>query len=303
MNFKYKCFLQSIISSFPNSERIEFFFQRHVSRSLPRPDHKFLQRLRYAKEHFDLLQKYSRKNAKDIVYYEFGAGWDLIMQLGFSLLGIGSLYCIDIRENVFPALVNDSIGRLRRLKKEIPFPCTVPDDIPKITAANIREVLEGYFNIRYLAPLDARDTMFPGGTVDFIVSQDTMEHIPEEDVPMVFRECYRIMNKGGIGIFVIDYKDHWSYFDKSLSPYNFLRYSPAQWAKYNPALHYQNRLRHTDYMKIIRKAGFEVVEEHRDLPSEEDQRLLAALPVYELFRSRYSADELAVKGVKLVLRK
>ena len=62
---------------------------------------------------------------------------------------------------------------------------------------------------------------------------------------------------------VIDYLDHYSYFDKKISAYNYLQYSDATWALFNPALHYQNRLRHRDYLDLFYAAGFEVVEEER----------------------------------------
>jgi hypothetical protein len=59
----------------------------------------------------------------------------------------------------------------------------------------------------------------------------------------------------------IDYEDHYGYTDPNVSPYQFLYYSERDWAKYSPPLHYQNRLRHSDYERIFASLAFEVLEQ------------------------------------------
>jgi hypothetical protein len=51
---------------------------------------------------------------------------------------------------------------------------------------------------------------------------------------------------------LIDYRDNVSYGDPGISIYNFLTFSDAEWARWNPRLSYQNRLRHSDYFKLFR---------------------------------------------------
>jgi hypothetical protein len=69
------------------------------------------------------------------------------------------------------------------------------------------------------------------------------------------RECHRLCHSGSVLSLKIDYSDHYANADLTISKYNFLRYSAAEWRKYNPSLHYQNRLRHCDYRKIFAGAA------------------------------------------------
>ena len=99
---------------------------------------------------------------------------------------------------------------------------------------------------------------------------------------------------------VIDYTDHYSHFDPSISAYHFLRYSDRHWRLYNPALHYQSRLRHPDYFSLADAVGLEVVDVERhqgwkSLPDEERRRLAGRF-------AGYADDDLLVTEGRVVLR-
>jgi hypothetical protein len=100
----------------------------------------------------------------------------------------------------------------------------------------------------------------------------------------------------------IDYKDHYSYFDHGISTYNFLQYSDRKWRFFNPPLHYQNRLRHGDYLRLFQQAGFEILDERRTDGTAADLENIERLSLDKRFRA-YSLSELAVKGSQFVLRK
>ena len=42
---------------------------------------------------------------------------------------------------------------------------------------------------------------------------------------------------------------------------NYLKFDQNRWKKYNHNCHYQNRLRHYEYLKIFKKCGFIIIEE------------------------------------------
>ena len=304
MDFKYKCYLQKVLSSIPKGEKLNFLIQKYITKKYPVTDKKFIQIVLSTKVHFDNFVKYRElPGDKEFTCYEFGAGWDLINPIGLSLLGIKRQYCIDIRQLVFPELLNDTIEKFRRLRKDLTFEYPMPENVPLITAENFRSILSDCFGIFYEAPMDARVTAFESSSVDLIVSNLTFEHIPECDIQKIFEECYRILKPGGIFSCVIDYRDHWSYFDSTISIYNFLKYSPEQWKRYNPSLHYQNRLRHSDYLSAIRQTCFEVVVDDPAFPSEEELESLKTLSIHSDFSSRYTIEELAIKESRMVLKK
>jgi SAM-dependent methyltransferase len=304
MNFIYKCYLQRIFSSIPKGERLNYFFQKHITQTLPVSDEGFIKRLAIAKEHFDTFNKYTQSAGnQDTTCYEFGAGWDLINPIGLSLLGIQTLHCIDIRELAFPELINDTISKLYKLKRQIPFDYSLPERMPLITTCNFKHILMTYFGINYKAPVDARCTGIQEAVMDLIVSNLTLEHIPKNDISKILQECYRILKKDGIVSCFIDYTDHWSHFDNSISIYNFLKYSHSEWQRFNPPLHYQNRLRHRDYFDIISQMGFEVLEDKPMAPTEEEVDSLRDMEIDAYFLNKYTLEELAIKGAKIVLKK
>nr|HMS33643.1 class I SAM-dependent methyltransferase [Ignavibacteria bacterium] len=236
-------------------------------------------------------------------YYEFGSGYDMVIPIGISLLGFGNLTCIDIRELVFPDLINDSIKRLYEYKDKFGEKAEVLKNIPQVDRNNYREILKEYFNIKYIAPLDARKTGIESNSIDFILSNATMEHIPEEHLPDIMKESFRIMKPGGIMSNVIDYRDHWSFFDNSISVYNYLQYSDKEWNKLNPSIMYQNRMRHPDYIKIIKDAGFEILEEKPDYPADMELEQLSKINLTDHYFKKYSREELSIKSSILILRK
>lgn len=302
MNFIYKCYLQKFFSVIPGGEKLNFLFQKYVTKTYPLSDKVFIMVLNWAKKNFDIFTKYSQSPPEDTTYYEFGAG-DLIHPIAMSLLGMHTLYCLDIHQLVFPELLNDTISKLRRLRDKAPFDYSLPEEIPQLTTANFRNILLKYFRIDYRAPLDAKDTDFQDGSVDFIACNATLEHIPEDDIGKILAECHRILKDGGVMSMLIDYCDHWQYFDKDLSRYNFLRYSPSEWRRYNPSLQYQNRLRHKDYLDIISQIDFEIVETKLYLPSEEELGSFRSLPVDAFFLDNYTCEELTVISAWIALRK
>jgi len=53
--------------------------------------------------------------------------------------------------------------------------------------------------------------------------------------------------------------DHYHYFDKSLSFFNFRKYSSIFFKIFNNSLHYQNRNFLVDYISLHQSAGFKIL--------------------------------------------
>ena len=102
---------------------------------------------------------------------------------------------------------------------------------------------------------------------------------------------------------VINYRDHWSFFDNSISVNNYLQYSDKEWRNLNPSILYQNRMRHTDYIKIISETGFEILEEKLNYPDEKELEMLKKIKLTGHFLTNYTSKDLSIKSSLLVLRK
>lgn len=296
MNFKYKCYIQQFFSAIPYGEKLNYLFQKNITKTLPVSDSKFLFKVEMAIKHKDNYKEFNSVKNPTNNYYEFGAGWDLIIPLAICHLGY-DVDVIDIRKLLVNELVLDSIKRFKNPNFKHPIQLVKESPIKK-DLSNLKDVL----GLSYHAPEDARKTNYNDNHFDFSSSTSTMEHIPPNDILKILNETYRIMKKGGILSMDIDYIDHWAYFDSNISYYNFLKYSPEEWKKFNPDLNYQNRLRHKDYMNIISKTSFEVVKNVPRLPNEIQKNALRNLTLADNYKN-YSYDELEITGSEIVLLK
>ena len=170
---------------------------------------------------------------------EFGGGRHFLSPLLLSHAGATEVLVYDLERLSSCAQINHTIRQLRG---------RCPGAWPEI--ANFDE-LERMYRIRYLAPADARATGLPDASVDFVCSTSTLEHIPPDDIRRIHGECVRVARQGAVFSHIVDYQDHYCYADKSLSPFNFYRYGEQAWRWFNPANHFQNRLRHSDYERLF----------------------------------------------------
>ena len=235
------------------------------------------------------------------MFYEFGAGWDLIGPLAFYAFGVENQILIDVRKLLRPSLVNESIEQFKRMASSdglLRQPVKYLNGAEGAFATQLKE----FYGIDYSAPRDPKHTGFESGTIDCITSTSTLEHIPLPEIKRLLEECHRVLRHGGIMSFIIDYGDHYSYFDPGISAYNYLRYSDATWAFFNPSLHYQNRLRHPDYLNLLKAAGFQILEEQRYGDSPANRKILGSFAVQKRFRS-YRLEDLVVGSALIVSRK
>lgn len=182
------------------------------------------------------------------VALEFGAGRNMLSPLLLSHAGASRVYAYDLDRIATVPQVNAVIRQLRQM---------LPGDWREITALSDLE----RYRIDYRAPGDARTTGLPDGSVNFVCSTSTLEHIPSADIRRILRECRRVLTSDGLMSHIIDYHDHYASADRSISRVHFYRYSERAWQFANPSRHYQNRLRHSDYIELFEAAGLSAVEQ------------------------------------------
>jgi SAM-dependent methyltransferase len=303
MNWKYKALLMHVFSTAPFGRSLYYWSQRKVSKSLPSSDEKFLEIFGHAARHVSSFKQVQGKGISEAYFYEFGAGRDLAIPMSFYALGVQRQMLVDIRPLLRAELVNDTIAKLQRFKDKLGL-CRTPQKFLPLTSKSMwLDTLEESYGITYKAPCDARDTGLEGGAIDCITSTNTFEHIPTSNIASILKECKRLLNEKGLLSFIIDYKDHYSYVDKRISPYNFLRYSGFWWSLCNPALHFQNRMRHKDYLELFAQQNLEVHAEDLLASSDSGLQSLRELPLESAFAAHYAFDELSVCGSHIILGK
>ena len=275
--------------------RVNLVFQRRVTHSFPRSAHRLAEVVARGKRHVEALRGRGLDPA-DSTLFEFGAGWDLAVPLTMAALGASRQVVIDLNPLLRLELVSDVARRLADEHIALGLPAPAPEAVHDGKAALTSR------GIDYRAPCDARQTGLEPGCIDAITSTSTLEHVPAEEIVAILRESRRILRPGGMLSFEIDYSDHYSHGDRSIGPYNFLQFSDAEWSRYNPALHHQNRLRHPDYLAMFDAAGFELIEVDARRPDHVRLEALGRLPLAPRFQA-YDQDDLAVLEGWFLLRR
>jgi SAM-dependent methyltransferase len=304
MKWLLKAFIQRTIGMLPASEQTNYFFQKNITKNLPVSNETLDEKIELAAKRVDLFSKFSGEVSLDKAHFmEFGAGWDMLGPLTMYALGVKSQILVDITPHLRFELINNALDRLRKRTvrfKEITL--REPLAFSNVEVRSKKDLFDR-FGIDYCAPLDAAATGFQNGSLDFISTNSTLEHIPARQLSAIMKESFRILKPGGLTCHFIDMKDHYSYFDQSITKYNFLKFSKLGWKFFNSPLQYQNRLRLPEYRSFIQDVGFEIIYEEVETASDKELHYLQLLNIQPDFKNKFSETELSAQIYRVVARK
>ncbi len=301
MKWIAKAGLQKCLSALPNEQATNYRFQRYLTRTLPRRGSDLDLHIELPSRHLQMFKRHSSQPVGEATLFEFGAGWDLIGPLTNYALGVEKQVLVDIRPNLRFELVKQAWSDLNGRTAQIERVSGMPARDLGARAPDSLEALEDLFGITYLAPRDAGATGLPESSIDFMSSTDTMEHIPRADIERILRESARILKPDGLLSCTLDLLDLYSYFDSSISPYNFLKFSDRTWSLANSGLHFQNRLRLYDYLQMFEAAGYEIADKTIEEPTEQELADLRSLQLAPCFRD-HPLEDVGIKTAHLAAR-
>lgn len=229
---------------------------------------------------------------------EIGAGWDLLMALALRYSGCASVHCIDIHPHLDAIRIRQSLERLhaRGIGPNVMGEPTGHVSLPKLV-----EHLQTTHGIRYQAPADARATDYAEHSVDLVYTYHVFEHVPEEAIAAIHRETLRILKPGGMAIHWIDLQDHWAYSGSGQGIHGFLAHGPLAWKLFNPPIHYQNRLRAPDHIRLMGDAGFAKLDTRIDEATPEQiQQLNKPRAIHSSVRRGMSLEQLGAREIRIV---
>jgi len=295
------------ISWLPGSQRLNAFFQKYVTRSIRLNEDRFHYRLDLCGKYLAAFDQYYFQTPNEFTAFELGTGWYPIVPIGLYLRGAKTIWCYDIAQHV-----NEE-----RLASTLAFYKRYADD------GRLANVLPGYRSERLdqlldlsqhhskqnpadwlpgigieLRAADASDSGRPDQSVDLVVSTGVLEYIPRDVLFSIFMEFNRIGKPGYIGAHYLSLVDEYAFFDRRLSPLNFLRYTEQQWRWFNSAMAPLNRMRISDYRALCREAGVAIVSEDNMCGQPND---LKRIPLAPKFQS-YSEEDLLVYLSVLITR-
>ncbi|MEL7160106.1 MAG: class I SAM-dependent methyltransferase, partial [Bacteroidota bacterium] len=225
--------IQKLISFLPFRERINFFFQKYVTKGVHLDDQHFLYKLDAARDHIRFYRAHGTVPPAEALVLELGTGWYPIVPTALFLAGFKATVSIDIsnwmkleRQLIAITKILDYYDR-----------GLLVDYIPEIQPgrlATLRELVENrnqltvtklnqVINLDYRI-MDATKLDFADDTFDFICSNNTFEHIYVDVLREILREFKRTVKTTGVMSHFIDLSDHFAHMDGTINIYNFLRY-------------------------------------------------------------------------------
>ncbi len=295
-----KAIVQKIISYLPCSQQVNYLFQKYVTKGVQLSDGYFEDRLEHARQHIAAWQRYAGAQPPRQTL-ELGAGWYPVVPLAMFLYGAERIRTVDvtlltnarhIRTTIRKMLDYAEAGRLQEI---IPLQ---PERLERLRTvfqqsqtADMAQLTQA-FGIDYLVH-DARRLPLEAGSIDFIHSNNTFEHIYPDILLDILREFRRVVRPGGLQSHFIDLSDHFAHFDRSITIYNFLKFSPAAWRWIDNSVQPLNRLRLPDYRRLYEQANLPITEE-RLRPGDLDA--LRQVSVHPVFQLNSAADNAVSHG-------
>jgi len=263
-----KAIIQKTISYLPGSHSINFLFQKYVTKGIYLTDEYFFDRLFHAKRHIASYEELCPGKPLNITL-ELGTGWYPVVPISLFLYGATDIYSIDISELLNKESLHTAIRRFLDAESKGVLANYIKVSPERLTA--LKKLDSEYESLSLAEALstlkmkcllkDARDTGFPDHNFDLIHSNNTFEHIYPAILEPILKEFKRIVKQGGLMSHAVDMSDHFAHFDKSISVFNFLRFSDSQWKWIDNSIQPQNRLRVTDFRNIYKKLDIPITQE------------------------------------------
>ena len=288
----------------PASQRINYLFQKHITKGVQLSDQHFSDKLGHATDHLRFYSKYGKE--ENFSALELGSGWYPVVPIALFLGGAESITSIDISplmtgegmlETARKYLSWYNAGKLDGLK-----PYIKPERLSALKELATQDLSKDEIltklNLNLLIR-DARNTGFEDNSFDLVCSNNTYEHIYSEILIGIIKEFQRVVKTGGVNSHFIDMSDHFAHLDNSITIYNYLRFSEKQWRRIDNSVQPQNRLRMSDYEKMYAEFNIEILEEEIRPGSIEDLRKVKLDTAY----ADYNEADVAISHVHIVSSK
>lgn len=299
--WQIKALTQGALAALPGGVRVNTWLQRLAGGRRDIGAHLRSKVVDDWQVHARLLREFGHV-LQDCTLVEIGSGWLPVLPLCFSLAGARRCHSYDL---VRLLEVRSFDAVLVALEEQLPLIAEAagqPLEAVRERYARLRAVgTEGLLSaagIDYRAPADATMTGLAAGSVDVVFSNSVLEHVDAATLDAMMVECARVLRPGGLASHSVNCGDHYAYFDRGITPLNYLKYSSQEWRRWNNNLLYQNRLRPADFVASAGRGGLRVLAQRWNPRPQLLQRLPEDAIAPE-FR-HYDRDDLCATSVDII---
>ena len=294
-----KAIVQKTISFLPNSHKINYWFQKNITKGVFLGDDYFFDRLEHAKQHIEAYQQ-NCGSLEGIKTLELGTGWYPVIPFSLFLTGVGQINTVDISNLTNKEKLKDTLDRFVELiehkqleryitakKERVELLLTVKNDWDNL---KFEEILAS-LNIHYIV-MDARNLVnIEQHSIDLVHSNNTFEHVYPSILKDILKEFVRVVKQKGLQSHFIDMSDHFAHFDKSINIYNFLKYSHTTWNKIiDNNVQPQNRWRFAQFVNLYQQLNIPI---SASIVRKGDLEALKSINIHAEWK-QYSTEELAI---------
>jgi hypothetical protein len=136
---------------------------------------------------------------------------------------------------------------------------------------------------------------FERESVDFMVSNCTLNHIPPDVLIPELSALRAILKEGGQMYHHLGHDDHWAFHDPAVGwpSFNYMRYSDRTWRWFfETKLEYHNRLVKPEWIQIFGASGFQIIE-YDGYVTDESRAAVRGLPRIDPRFARHDEEDLA----------
>jgi len=300
-----KAVVQKGISFLPLRNRINLWFQKNVTKGVELSDEHFHYKIEHARDHIHFLSDNKVYNKESSTILELGTGWYPIVPLCLFLSGYKKIISVDLNAWLKKEGQLKALERILRLNDE----GGLQEYVPEINQERLVVLSDLWKNRNNFTYEEFNDSIhleprvenlitseLPDDSVEFICSNNTFEHIYPKPLKAILARMQRLLKPQGSMSHFIDMSDHFAHFDKSITVYNFLKYSKRKWNLLDNAIQPQNRLRISEFKKMYLGLGIPIsAEEIRPY----DVNLLDQVEVHDDYKD-FSKEDLATTHAYLI---
>jgi SAM-dependent methyltransferase len=215
------------------------------------------------REHVVLCRRFGGANISGSRVWLFQPGWSLApVLLARIVTACGPIVTEDkprLADRYIKAAIDQVRSSFPKLLRIPDFDRSCAEELLNSASAlrGTKEILR-LCDASYSASDDSLSSQ-PAASADICMSMGRLEHFSEDLLTQLISQMRRILIPGGLGSHIVDHRDHFWHFDKSIHCFNHLTFSDKQWSRIARRKLYRNRLLEPDYIRLFNDGGFDVL--------------------------------------------